>query len=334
MTGPPARRAGDAAPRVLLISRAGDVELNAVAALLARAGIGCLRLDAEGLANLSLAVEPEAGVLRIGECELTPTVTWIRHFSSQAIEAAGSGIQQQFLQDSWQALVTQLDSVSGTVLTAPGTPQLSQLRIASRVGMRVPRTIVATDLSHARDALQTDRLVLKSVAGHFVEGAAGRLTGVFPEVVERAGLSARHGPAVPIMAQEYVDHASEMRVYYIRGEIHGFEIVKAAAADLWLRPEQVSAVCAAVPAGHRAAIARLARALNLEFAAMDFLLDGQELVFLEANPDGDWAWIEAMTGTTAVTMSVARMLADLHGEQARPGHAAAGREFSLPLFLT
>jgi glutathione synthase/RimK-type ligase-like ATP-grasp enzyme len=37
--------------------------------------------------------------------------------------------------------------------------------------------------------------------------------------------------------------------------------------------------------------------LNLRFGAIDFILDESgEYVFLEINPNGQWAWIERKTG--------------------------------------
>ena len=37
--------------------------------------------------------------------------------------------------------------------------------------------------------------------------------------------------------------------------------------------------------------------LNLRFGAIDFILDAKErFVFLEINPNGQWAWIEKQTG--------------------------------------
>jgi len=37
--------------------------------------------------------------------------------------------------------------------------------------------------------------------------------------------------------------------------------------------------------------------LKLRFGAIDFVLDkNEEFIFLEINPNGQWAWIEKLTG--------------------------------------
>ena len=83
--------AGRAVPGVLLLSRSCDAELDAVAGLLAAAGVPADRVNADELASFDLLVDPARGRARLNGRWLTPTVTWIRHFSADAIEAGGPG---------------------------------------------------------------------------------------------------------------------------------------------------------------------------------------------------------------------------------------------------
>lgn len=47
----------------------------------------------------------------------------------------------------------------------------------------------------------------------------------------------------------------------------------------------------------RRAVSRLLDSLRLRFAALDFVITpGGEWVFLEANPNGQWAWLQDATG--------------------------------------
>lgn len=317
---------GAARPAVVLVSRKIDREAGAVARLLGQVGVDCLRIDADTVAQAQLLADPGRGTLLVGDCPVRPTVTWVRHFSAQAI-AAGPGAAGAFVRESWQALVSQLASVSTRLLPACRPGAVEQLTVAARLGVRVPRTVIASDPALAAGELAAPRLVVKSLAGHFVEAQPGLLTGVFPEVVERAQLSvAWPQPAAPVLVQEYVEHDAELRVYYVRGEVHAFAVTKQSAADLWLAPDRVGASRAGVPPALHAAVAGLARELRLDYAAFDFLLCGQVPVFLEANLDGDWRWLEIMTGTGDVTVAVARMLASLHGEclRAMPGAVGGG----------
>lgn len=316
---------------MLLLSRRCDDGLCHVQDLLARAGLPAARLDADDVAGAGLLLDAEAGVLRLHGLWLAPTVSWVRHFSAQAIPGGGGPEPDLFLREAWQASAAALAD-SGAVQVAPvrhGMPQ--QLRLARRLGVPVPRTILAADLAGARAALRCRRLVVKAVQGHFTEAVPGMLTGRFAVVVDAQALpdAACDGPLV---VQEYVEHDAELRLYYLDGPVLGFSIAKQAPADPWTAPERVGARRITPPAQLVAAVRRLAGAMSLRYGAFDFLAGEGGPVFLEANPDGDWRWVERAAGTNAVTHGVARMLADLH-RAASPGNGAAP-PLNLLSFLT
>jgi glutathione synthase/RimK-type ligase-like ATP-grasp enzyme len=191
---------------------------------------------------------------------------------------------------------------------APGV--LHQLRLAESLGVAVPRTVVTTDPAQAETLLEGSRFVVKALTGHFVEERAGELSGRFPVVAERGSLTPRVGP--PVIVQEYVEHEAELRVYAVRDDVFAFEVAKTSPSDPWLAPDRVSVRQVDLPGTVAVAIKALMPALGLRYAAFDFLLRDGVPVFLEANADGDWRWIEERTGTSAVTGAVARMLVALH----------------------
>lgn len=316
---------------VLLLSRAGDEDLGGVQTLLGRAGIPVVRVNADELAGAGLVIDAAARAVRTSGGWLTPTASWTRHFSSQAIEGTGDAGQVQFLRESWQAVAAGLAAIAVTdVAPAPGGP-LAQLRIARRNGVAVPDTIVTTDLTRARDAFRCPRLVIKAAHHHFTEASPGWLTGRFPSVVRRRDLSGGMRPGPPVVVQEYVEHDVELRVYYLDGRLLAFEIDKPSPADPWLAPGSVGVRASSPPAEVAAATRLLAAAMSLHYGAFDFLVRGGVPVFLEVNPDGDWRWAERVAGTDAVTRGVAGMLAGLH-RAAVTGRPAA--PFDLLAFLT
>jgi hypothetical protein len=156
------------------------------------------------------------------------------------------------------------------------------------------------------------RLVIKAVDQHFVEASPGRLSGVFPVIVTHPDPLPALRPSIPVIVQEYVDHESELRVYYVDGEVLEFDVRKESPADLWLASDRVEIRPVDPPGPVVAATRHLAAGLGLRFGALDFLLRGGDPVFLEVNPDGDWRWAEQKSATGQVTMAVARMLRRLH----------------------
>ncbi len=323
---PPRSRGGPAVPGVMLLSRAHDGELDAVGTQLTRANIPHLRIDADHLHNEELFIDPVTGHVSLGSREIAPTVTWIRHFAATAIPRNGHRVADQFIRESWLAATTLLTSVSAATIAADGPSVPVQIRLAARLGVVVPRTVVTNDLVRAGRVIGSRLVVVKAAHQHFVEAEPGLLSGVFPVMVSSDRLTSL---SVPVIVQEYVEHDAELRVYYLDGHLECFEVGKTAPADPWMAAERVTARLVPPPPAVARDVRLLAQAMSLRYAAFDFLLRGRSGVFLEANPGGDWRWLEAKAGQYPVTAAAARMLSDLH-------HAISSRSspFNLLAFLS
>jgi len=223
-------------------------------------------------------------------------------------------------------------AISAAGIGARRPDLLTQLRLATRRQVAVPRTVITTDPGRAARMIAAPRLIVKAAHRHFVEAEPGRLSGVFPTVVTRRELAAHGVPGPPMVVQEYVEHDAELRVYFAEGELACFEIGKAAPTDPWLAPGRITARATTAPAAAACAVRELAAGLSLRFGAFDFLLRGADPVFLEVNPDGDWRWLETRAGVEPVTMAAAILLRRLHRAAAGPGHRGP-RSFGLLAFL-
>jgi hypothetical protein len=319
-------------PAVLLLSRACDEELDGIQSLLGKAGIAWARINADELTGAGLVIDTDDRAVRVNGRWLAPTVSWSRHFSARAIDETGDQDHDLFARESWQATAAGLAAIA-TTDAAPGPPGLlSQLAIARRHRVAVPRTIVTTDPGAAGESLRCPRLVVKAVGHHFTEAAPGRLTGRFPVIAERHELPRGSPGGPPVVVQEYVEHDAELRIYYLNGPVYGFEVSKDSPADPWIAADRVAVRPVTPPAKVVAATTLLANAMSLRYGAFDFLICDRTPVFLEVNTDGDWRWAERKAGTSAVTLAAARMLAGLH-RQARPAHRGT-RPLDLLAFLT
>ncbi|MFC4009098.1 RimK family alpha-L-glutamate ligase [Nonomuraea purpurea] len=298
---------------VLLLSRSADLELGALQHTLRQVGIPVVRLDADDLEALELSVDLAAGTVRLGAALFRPTVTWIRHFGGEALAGRHSAVRTHWRRESWSALPRQLACVSATLIGSSGPGAAEQLATATRLGIATPRTLITTCLADA-SALAGAKVVLKSLDRHFVESPPGILNGIFADVRERADLvRAGHRLDAPVLLQEYVEHDRELRVYHLAGELVAYQVDKRAPADPWRDTAGVRARLVEAPPAVRAATLALAREWGLVYAAFDFLVRAQEPVFLEANPDGDWRWLES--GAGPVTRAAVRMIRARHAPE-------------------
>jgi glutathione synthase/RimK-type ligase-like ATP-grasp enzyme len=205
--------------------------------------------------------------------------------------------------------------------------RLAQLTIAEKAGVALPRTVLTEDAPAAAEFLGCERVVLKPLHEHFVECPPGILAGVFPEIWTTAELSGlRGGIGVPVIVQEHVEHDHELRAYFVDGAVYAYRVRKASPAAPWTDERNVHveemAAGAAMTAAVRGAVRKLAEAFDVRYAAFDLLVSGEEICFLELNPDGDWRWVELLAGQPAVSLAVAWMLRKLHLAAAVPPRAA------------
>src|SRR6202012_4878094 len=110
---------------------------------------------------------------------------------------------------------------------------LEQLTLARAHGIATPRTVVATDPAAAGELLGSPQVIVKALHQHFVEATPGLLSGVFPQISDRAGLGRASGP--PVVVQAYVEHQAEIRAYCVGGQVAAcMRVTKSDPAQPWL----------------------------------------------------------------------------------------------------
>ncbi|MEU8270714.1 MvdC/MvdD family ATP grasp protein [Sphaerisporangium sp. NPDC049002] len=182
--------------------------------------------------------------------------------------------------------------------------KLVHLALAQKLGFAVPRTVITNDPSELVPAYERadGRLIAKQME-HTLFEIDGAVHAVYTTVVDRRALVGRNRIAhEPAILQPYVPKAVELRVTVVGRQVFTAEIASQDSPrtrDDWRHydfqrarhsvhnlPDDVALRCV-----------DLVAALGLSFGAIDLILtpDG-EYVFLEINPNGQWAWIEDLTG--------------------------------------
>jgi hypothetical protein len=211
--------------------------------------------------------------------------------------------------------------------------KLLQLHIAQRLGFRVPTYTVTNDPERARSFLaeHPDGVVVKGLwlPTILLQDRVGMIYThrVTPQDAEQLD-SVRHGPT---FLQAFVPKARDIRVTVIGEQIFaaGIESMTVAEARVDFRRAEMMALPhrpVTLPEPVAAACLGIVRELGLRFGAIDLLETPEgDYVFLENNPNGQWYWIEVMTG-----QPMARAMADLleqgeraHGREAKRRVAAA-----------
>jgi glutathione synthase/RimK-type ligase-like ATP-grasp enzyme len=252
-----------------------------------------------------------------GDLELSQvTSVWYRRPQPSVIsDAVTDEAHRRFCEDQCKAAIGGLwHLLSGAYWISPphtiaaAERKLYQLQVATRCGFDIPRTVI-TNRADDAVAFTTPELMNR--------GVAAKAVGFSPEFGLRtrrlsdADITAlRDVQYAPVILQEYVPKAIEVRATVVAGTVFAAEIHSQenpnTAVD-WRHYDLASVRHAPhdMPALIERKCLRLVRELGLAFGAIDLVLTPSgRYVFLEINPNGQWLWIEDLTG-----LSIARALA-------------------------
>lgn len=226
---------------------------------------------------------------------------------------------QVFLEGIWGAL---------DCLHVPGVGQhrfaaenkLTQLVEASRLGFCMPRTFITNRPACLLEAFSDfcGSVITKVFSNPLVERgdedeAEGEEWSAFTRPVQRRDLGYhRTIRFAPTIIQEYVPKSLEVRATVVGSQvfaaaIHSQESHRTRHDWRHYDFDRTLHEAHALPGDVSTLCVRLVHALHLNFGAIDLVLTPEgKYVFLEINPNGQWAWIQELTG-----LPISRAIADL-----------------------
>lgn len=195
-------------------------------------------------------------------------------------------------------------------------PKLPQLQVASQFGLRVPRTVVTNDPKRARQfCLECDdSVIVKSLSNPVIERPEGS-SFIYTHKLARSEIE-EHIEGVrfaPTLLQEWIPKQTEIRATVIGRQVFACEIESQSVPDAIIdwraaSPDKVPHHPTDLPDMIERAIVELVAHYGLQFGAIDLIrTPSNEYVFLENNPNGQWYWIELLTGIP-MAAAMARLL--------------------------
>lgn len=176
-----------------------------------------------------------------------------------------------------------------------------QLMLAHEIGFNVPAVVVTNDLQSVSTITEASQAVCKPLRQSVLTGEAERV--IFTRRVgEIEKTEAESIALAPFIVQTEILKKYDVRVTVVGERIFATAIWSQEHPETevdWrqgsrpdLRHEKISLA----PIIQEQCLALLAR-LGLRYGAIDFVCDREgTLWFLEINPNGQWAWIENLTG--------------------------------------
>jgi hypothetical protein len=167
-----------------------------------------------------------------------------------------------------------------------------QTRLAARY-FRVPEYRFTCGQPAGRDGAGPQ--VAKSLTSEPVVRGEGRVV-LYSTLVDPRDLS----PGEPWLTQDYVAAGRDVTVVFVRDRAFAFELDRAAFLDRTIDWREMAVEETSdrwlphrLPADVESGIFRFMEGLGLHYGRLDFLVDDSGYWFLEVNPSGLWAWLDA-----------------------------------------
>jgi glutathione synthase/RimK-type ligase-like ATP-grasp enzyme len=312
---------------ILIVTEQCDPHTDFVEPELDRRGLSWVRLHLSDFptmvtASYPVGETPAADTMTIRDKSIDITdisAVWYRRTERFVLPKHLSSTEDNVARDECQAFVQGLWAWLGNVtwISEPfavraASCKAEQLLRVRRMGFRIPKTLFSNDPIRVREFVHQLRrhdlgCVYKPHNSIIVEAGDGKRGVAYTRLLGPAELDRLEEIRLsPGIFQEYVDKHSEFRVTVVGDQVFGCRIESQAReatqidwrAATWNDPtESAPHVATDLPGEIETFCRSLVHSYGLRFGAIDLIVTpGGDFVFLELNPNGQWAWIEQRTG--------------------------------------
>ena len=303
-----------AASTALVLTNRDDYTADYLCDELRGNGRDVVRLDTDSLPEpFGVGYERGEASLTLGARRLSANeiaAVWYRRPKPLALSTLPDGPgEAQFVEREWaEALEAVLAHVpvarwvNHPARNALASRKPEQLTRAAALGLRVPPTLVTQDASTLRRFWEESdgRLIAKPLRVGFVEREdPGRDTLIYTSPVRERDLGQADALArCPTLFQHAVDKSLDVRITAVDQQLVavGLRATDAGRQRLDIRRDNMEDVVYSdvdLPATVREKLLKLLGSYGLRYAAVDFVVDlDGEWIFLEINPNGQWAWLD------------------------------------------
>lgn len=299
---------------ILIVTSRDDLTADYVILELRRQGITFFRLNTDDIpSTYSLTwaplVDTQGTIVAGGKAPLplrSITSVWYRRPVWPRIHALEE--ESRYIENEWKAVLENLWASLQDVLwisrpdrIREASNKIAQLRLARALGFNTPDTIVSNDPDELRSFhdLHGGNVVGKVLHAQTPSATGGGYLIYTTRIAKEElvpGLM-----AAPLLLQEYVEKAYEIRSTVVGDKVFSVAIdsqsVPEAKTD-WRRAALSlvhEPITLSVDLNKR--LVGMVRQYGLAFGAFDLVQTPEgDTVFLELNPNGQWAWLQQLTG--------------------------------------
>jgi len=180
--------------------------------------------------------------------------------------------------------------------------KIYQLELAKSIGLEIPNSIITNSFSDTLNFYDANigKCIVKPIKIGLIEDKYNPKV-VFTSYLNKRPDSKTQVETSPNFFQSHIKKKYDVRVIIVGEKVFATLIHSQENQDTkvdWRKGENIlKHTKFELPKNIIEKCILLLKSLNLRFGAIDFILDtNNNLIFLEINPNGQWAWIEKQTG--------------------------------------
>jgi glutathione synthase/RimK-type ligase-like ATP-grasp enzyme len=290
---------------VLIVSNTNDPHADAITVRLRERSLHFQRLNCDTFASSkqvwripsdhnqhihSTWVHPDVSVVWYRKVNFPSGQNPVQEFIAQEHEGLFESVLDHYGHCRW---------VNSRSSIATARPKVAQLQHARSIGFRIPDSIITNDVAVLKEFADSHggnviaKPIRAQVVGNDKEALVVGTRQLLAEYYESATSYS------PCYAQERLKLMSEIRVVAFGSNLYAFRLTADKEADdiKQLELENIQHEPCELDPSSAQKVRALMSYYKLEFAAIDFaVVDEEEPVFLELNPNGQWLWLQYVTG--------------------------------------
>ena len=322
-------------PMILIATNAIDPHADAVIEYLEELGTSWIRFNTEDFPELvQMSVEVgehmSAVQLTVGGRDISAKdvgAVWYRRPELPVLPDLNSGLRDFALEEIqacrrglWEALRSEVLWVNHPHDIRRAANKMWQLEAARQIGFNVPDTLITNVNKRVMDFYEyhSGNIIGKPLSRSYLEvsdSTGVERLAIFTNKIERRHLEVLDGLRYgPVIFQNQVPKKYEVRATVVGEEVFACRIESQESErtrgdwrryDLANTPHKAHELDPVVASK----CVEITRKAGLLFSAIDLIVTpDEETVFLEVNPNGQWLWIEQLTGLP-IARALARLLA-------------------------
>jgi len=302
---------------LLVLTNSGDETSNYLCSRLAGSGVSLARIDTDScVSTVTVGFTSSGPFLRFGsEQQLAPgdvKHVLLRRPKVVNLPEYGNPAEQGHIANEWAeaidgflAHIPQESWMNHPAKNVAASHKLEQLTRAARFGLAVPPSLLtqSSDELAAFWSNHNGRIVVKPLASGHLERPNGGHSSIYTSRVQPEHLnSAPLLRACPTLFQVEVQKVFDVRVTAVDSMLTAVALHRPESDPPDVRRNNMQGVTysqIAIPVDVDESLRQLLESYGLRFAAVDFgVTDSGDWVFFEINPNGQWAWLDLVGGTS------------------------------------